>query len=130
MGITLELPIGTRVEKAEEVAKALTNKWIERYGKTMQSCNFTVGQAGDDNTYASLRDNGSHIISFNVQMIPSNKREKGLAQICDEMRADCKAIPELAKYNVLLGGNSGGGMGGQAPNAQNGNGFGGNGFAR
>ena len=114
VGITLELPIGTRVEKAEEVAKALTNKWIERYGNTMQSCNFTVGQAGDDNTYASLRDNGSHIISFNVQMIPSNKREKGLAQICDEMRADCKAIPELAKYNVLLGGNSGGGMGGQS----------------
>ncbi|MBQ4462084.1 MAG: efflux RND transporter permease subunit, partial [Bacteroidaceae bacterium] len=51
VGITLELPIGTRVEKAEEVAKALTNKWIERYGKTMQSCNFTVGQAGDDNTF-------------------------------------------------------------------------------
>ncbi|MBQ1676497.1 MAG: efflux RND transporter permease subunit, partial [Bacteroidaceae bacterium] len=114
VGVTLELPIGTRVEKAEEVAKALTNKWIERYGKTMQSCNFTVGQAGDDNTFASLRDNGSHIISFNVQMIPSNEREKGLAQICDEMRADCKAIPELAKYNVLLGGNSGGGMGGQS----------------
>ena len=48
-------------------------------------------------------------------MVPSNQREKGLAQICDEMRADLKAIPELAKYQVFLGGNQGNrGMGGQA----------------
>jgi HAE1 family hydrophobic/amphiphilic exporter-1 len=115
IGITLQLPIGTRVEKSEELAKSLVDKWQERYGKDMQSCNFTVGQAGDDNTFASLNDNGTHIVSYNIMMVPSNKREKGLAQICDEMRADLKAIPELAKYQVNLGGNNGArGMGGQA----------------
>ncbi|MEE0520298.1 MAG: efflux RND transporter permease subunit [Bacteroidaceae bacterium] len=112
VGVTLELPIGTRVEKAEELAKQLVAKWRERYGKDMQSCNFTVGQAGDDNTFASLQDNGSHIISFNIMMCPSNQREKGLAIICDEMRADLKLIPELAKYKVMLGG-SNSKMGGQ-----------------
>lgn len=114
IGISLQLPIGTRVEFSEELAMNLTNKWRERYGKDMETCNFTVGQAGDDNTFASLSDNGSHIISFNIMMVPSDEREKGLAQICDEMRADLKAIPELAKYQVNLGGNQGGGMGGQA----------------
>ncbi len=114
IGVTLELPIGTRVEKAEALAKTLTKKWQERYGKDLQSCNFTVGQAGDDNTFASLQSNGSHIISFNIMMVPSNKRDKGLAQICDEMRADCKQIPELAKYQVLLGGQQAAAMGGQA----------------
>jgi len=110
---TLELPIGTRVEKAEAIAVELSDKWRERYGHILRACNFTVGQAGDDNTFASLQTNGSHIISFNINLVPSDQREEGLAQICDEMREDCKAIPELAKYNVLLGG-GGGGMGGQS----------------
>ncbi len=114
VGISLQLPIGTRVEKAEALAKNLTNMWRERYGEDMENCNFTVGQAGDNNTFASLSDNGSHIISFNIMMVPSDQREKGLALICDEMRADLKAIPELAKYQVNLGGSQGGGMGGQS----------------
>lgn len=114
IGVSLQLPIGTRVEFSEELAKNLTTKWRERYGKDMKTCNFTVGQAGDDNTFASLSDNGSHIISFNIMMVPSDERDKGLAQICDEMRADLKAMPELAKYQVNLGGSQGGGMGGQS----------------
>ena len=104
VGVTLQLPIGTRVEKAEKVAMDLTNKWMERYGKDLKTCNFTIGQAGDNNTWASMSDNGSHIISFNIMFVPSNERERGLTDLCDEMRADCKAIPELAKYVVLLGG--------------------------
>ena len=47
-------------------------------------------------------------------MVPSNKREKGLATICDEMRADLKQIPELAKFMVNLGGQGSRGMGGQS----------------
>ena len=113
VGATLELPIGTRVEKAEELAKQLTDKWMKRYGDLMTNCNFTVGQAGDNNTFASLSDNGSNIIKYNIQFVPSNERSIGLVEICDEMRSDCKAIPELAKYNVMLGG-SNSSMGGQS----------------
>lgn len=114
IGVSVQLPIGTRVEISEQLAKSLVKKWQDRYGQDMQSCNFTVGQAGDNNTFASLSDNGSHIISFNIMMVPSNEREKGLATICDEMRADLKAIPELAKYRVMLGGQQAASMGGQS----------------
>ncbi len=114
VGISIQLPIGTRVEKSEELAKSLVKKWQERYGKDMKNCNFSVGQAGDNNTFASLQDNGSHIISFNILMVRSDEREKGLATICDEMRADLRTIPEIAKYRVNLGGGGGGGMGGQS----------------
>jgi len=114
IGVSLELPIGTREEKCKDLALQLTKMWRERYGEDMQSCNFTVGQAGDNNTYASLQSNGSHIISFNIMMVPSNKRDKGLAVICDEMRSDLKKVPELAKYQVLLGGQQGAAMGGQS----------------
>ncbi|MCQ2095815.1 MAG: efflux RND transporter permease subunit [Bacteroidaceae bacterium] len=112
VGANIELPIGTRVEIAQEMAQRLTQIWTERYGDLLTNCNFTVGQAGDNNTFASLSDNGSHLIKFNMQFVPSDKRDIGLVRICDEMRADCKAIPEITKYNVMLGGGNSS-MGGQ-----------------
>ncbi len=112
VGATLQLPIGTRVEEAEKVAKHFAKVWMDRYGDKLINCNFTIGQAGDNNTFASLSSNGSHIISYNMKFCPSNERKEPLAQICDEMRADCKAMPELDKFNVLLGGQRSS-MGGQ-----------------
>ncbi len=109
---TIELPIGTRVEKAEEIALTLTNKWKERYAKDLVVCNFRVGQADDDNAFASMNDNGSHIISFNLRFVPVTEREKKMAVICDEMRADIRLMPEIARSRVSSGGN--GGMGGES----------------
>ena len=110
---TLELPIGTRVEIAQDIALRLTNTWKERYGKDMKVCNFRVGQADEDNAFASISSNGSHIISFNMSFVPLTERSIGLQEICDQMRADIKMIPEIVRSNVLLGGGNGG-MGGQA----------------
>ncbi len=104
VGATVQLPIGSRIEKAEALAQKLSNIWEKRYGKDIQTINYRVGQAGDNDTYSSLSDNGSHIISFNISMVPSNKRSIGLAQVCDEMRADCKEIPEISKSVILMGG--------------------------
>jgi len=112
VGANIELPIGTRVEKAEVIAKQLADTWMKRYSHILNSCNFTIGQAGDSNAFASMRSSGSHIISFNISFCPSNEREESLASLCDEMRADCKAIPELAKYNIMMGGQQSS-MGGQ-----------------
>lgn len=109
---TIELPIGSRVERSKEVALSLTNTWKERYGKDMKVCNFRVGQADENNVFASLSDNGSHIISFNISFVTLDKRDIGLAEICDQMRADIKKIPEIARSNVQLGGGNSG-MGGQ-----------------
>ena len=110
---TVKLPIGTRVEISQEIALKLTNQWKERYGDDMKVCNFRVGQADSDNTFASLSENGSHIISFNMSFVPLTERSTGLGVICDEMRADIKRIPEVAQSNVSMGGGSSS-MGGQA----------------
>ena len=110
---TLELPIGTRVERAEEIGMELTNLWMERYGKDIKACNFSVGQADDENAFASISANGTHIINFNMSFVPLTERSIGLADICDQMRKDIKNFPEIARSNVKLGG-GGGGMGGQA----------------
>ncbi len=108
---TIELPVGTRVEISQDIALQLTNTWKERYGEDLKACNFTVGQADENNTFASLSDNGSHIISFNMSFVPSNERELSINEICDQMRADVKNYPEIAKSNISTGQ---AGMGGQS----------------
>ena len=107
----IELPVGTRIETSREIALTLTKTWQERYGKDLKACNFTVGQAGENNTFASLSDNGTHIISFNFSFVPSDQREITMDQISDQMRADMKMFPEITKYNISSGQ---GGMGGQS----------------
>ena len=110
--VKLYLPIGTRVDHAQRLAEELANTWITRYGDDLRACNFTVGQADSDNTFASMQENGSHIISFNIGLVSVTEREKGLEEICNEMREDLKAYPEFDRTMVTLGG--GGGMGGQS----------------
>lgn len=108
---TIQMPVGTSVEESRKVALGLTEIWKERYGDELVACNFTVGQADESNTFASLSDNGSHIISFNMAFVPSDQRNKSMDEISDEMRADVKLFPEIAKSNISSGQ---AGMGGQS----------------
>ena len=108
IGVNLQLPIGARVERAQALASELTEKWMKRYEGVMKVCNYTVGQADSDNTFASMQDNGSHIISFNISLVSPGDRDVKLETVCDEMREDLKAYPELDKAQVILGGSTGG----------------------
>ena len=113
IGATLKLPIGARVERAQELAAELTDKWMTRYQGVLKVCNYRVGQADSDNTFAAMQSNGSHIISFNMTLVSVEERTISLEQVCNEMREDLKMYPELDEGQILLGG-GGGGMGGQS----------------
>ena len=113
IGATLKLPVGTRVERAKELAAELTTLWRERYGEVLRVCNYRVGQADSENTFAAMSANGSHIISFNMSLVRPDERDITLEQICNEMREDLKKYPDFEEAQVLLGG-GGGGMGGQS----------------
>lgn len=113
ISISLELPIGARVERAEQIAQSLTNRWMKEFKGIIKVCNYTVGQADSDNTWASMQSNGSHIISFNINLYSPDLRDMTLADVCDQMRHELKEYPELNKTQVVLGGNKGG-MGGQS----------------
>ena len=97
ISVQLQLPIGARVERAQALAQELTEKWLKKYEGVMRICNYTVGQADADNTWASIQDNGSHIISFNINLYNPDQRSVTLAEVCDGMREDLKAYPELDK---------------------------------
>ena len=54
----------------------------------MKVCNYRVGQADSENTFAAMQSNGSHIISFNIALVDPDERDKGLEEISNEIRAD------------------------------------------
>ncbi len=113
VGVTMELPIGTRTEVSRDIALQVENVWKKKYPE-IEFINFTVGQADTDNTWASLSDNGSHIVTFNIRLSDPGKRKRGIVEICEGMRKDLDNFPELKKYTVDVGGSRGQGMGGQS----------------
>ncbi|MBQ3731793.1 MAG: efflux RND transporter permease subunit [Muribaculaceae bacterium] len=113
LGVSLELPIGSRVELAKDVSQRLYKEWSEKYPE-IQSFNYTVGQASSDNTFASMQSNGSHIISMNIMLNKSNERKRSITEIAGMMREDLKNYPELKRALVNVGGSRGGGMSGQS----------------
>jgi len=113
LGITLELPVGTRVEIAKDFTERIYKDWTKKYPE-IDKFNYTVGQASTDNTYASMQSNGSHIISMNITLKPIKERSKSLTEVAALMREDLKKYPELDKYQVNVGGSRGGSMSGQS----------------
>jgi HAE1 family hydrophobic/amphiphilic exporter-1 len=113
LSVTLELPIGTRVEIAKDVAARLYKEWTEKYPE-ITVFNYRVGQASSDNTFASMQDNGSHIISMNITLLDADKRKRGITEIAGGMRNDLKNYPEIKKSLVNVGGQRGAGMTGQS----------------
>ncbi len=113
LGVNLEMPIGTRVEISQDVAARIASEWREKYSE-IKVLNYTTGQASSDNTFASLRDNGPHIISMNIRLTDPGERERSSSELARLMREDLKNYPELKKFQVNVGGNRGGSMGGQS----------------
>ncbi len=112
IGVELQLPIGSRVEYAREVTSSLDSLWRTKYPE-IEVSSYTVGPASSDNTFASLSDNGPHIISMNIRLSPSDKRDRGIQEIAASMRKDINdRYPDFRKVQVNVGG--GGGMGGQS----------------
>ena len=111
LSVNLELPIGTRVEVAQELTARLVKEWREKYPE-ITVINYTTGSADSDNTFASLRDNGPHIISMNIRLSDPGDRDRGIAEIAAAMRRDLRNYPQYKKAQVQVGG--GMGMSGQA----------------
>ncbi len=113
VGVTLELPIGTRTEISQKIAEKIHDEWRAKYPE-IKVLNYTVGQASTDNSFASMQNNGSHIVSMNISLYSVTQRDRSIFEITNMMREDLKQYPELEKSQVNVGGSRGGGMNGQS----------------
>ena len=105
---TVELPMGTAQEVTADFAKRINDDIVAAVPET-EVINYTFGQADSDNTFASMQDNGTQLISYTVNIGSSGDRERTSAQIADVVRAVIAQYPEVRKATVSEGG---GGMGG------------------
>jgi HAE1 family hydrophobic/amphiphilic exporter-1 len=112
IGIKIELPVGTRQEISREFALKINKEFMNKYPE-IETCNFSSGQADTDNAWASMSDNGTHIMNFNISLSSIAERERGLTEICDLMREDLNKYTEIKTFEVIAGG-SNGSMGGQS----------------
>ena len=59
-----------------------------------------------------MSNNGTHIIDYYINMLSVGDRERGMIEICEEMRKDLAKYPEIKTFKVIEGGQEEG-MGGQ-----------------
>lgn len=112
IAVKVKLPVGTRQDITRDVALRISKQFRENYPE-ITVLNATLGVADTDNAFASIQDNGTHYISFNITLTDKTERERGLAEIGDLMRKDLDGYSEIRTYEVVETG-QGGGAGGQS----------------
>ena len=106
--LQLELPAGTGQSVTRSIAHELHGKFVAAVPEIV-NCSFALGQADTDNAFASMQNNGTHIVSYNINVGSMEDRERSTAEIADVIRGILADYPEFKKIKVTEGG---GGMGG------------------
>ena len=109
MQATIELPIGTAQDVTRDVAARIYAKIREDIPE-IKVMSYRFGQADSDNAFASMQQNGTYLISMNINVGSMENRSRSVSELADIVRADLRLFPEINKFNV----SEGGGMGGRA----------------
>lgn len=112
IGVEIELPAGTRQEITRDLALELSDRFRQAYPAEIKMVNLREGQADTDNTFASLQENGTHIISMNISLTKKTERDLSLTQIGDGLRRILNEYTQIRTYTVNEGG--GGSMAGKS----------------
>ena len=108
LSATIELPIGTAQDVTRDVAARIYEKIIADVPE-VKVLSYRFGQADSDNAFASMQNNGTYLISMNINVGSMENRKRSVAEIADIIRADLRQFPELNRFNVTEGGGMGGG---------------------
>ena len=106
--VQLELPAGTGQNITRELGHEIYGRFVENIPEIV-NCSFSLGQADSDNSFAAMQTNGTHVISYNINIGSMEDRERSQAEIADVVRAVLADYPQIKKTRVTEGG---GGMGG------------------
>ncbi len=106
--LQLELPAGT----GQDITRALAHELHAKFAAAVPeivNCSYSLGQADSENSFAAMQNNGTHIVSYNINIGSMEDRERSSGQIADVIRGILADYPQFKKVKVTEGG---GGMGG------------------
>lgn len=109
LGIDAELPVGTAQSVTAETAFSIYQD-IAAVVPEIKVMNYVFGQADSENAFASMSNNGTNVMSFNMDLGSVDERKRSTSEIADVVRGVLKNYPQLRKVKV----NEGGGMMGGA----------------
>ena len=108
--VSIELPVGTGQEVTAKFSHDLANELLSY--PEVQICNYSYGQADSDNAFASMRNNGTHIVAYNLNIGSKTERRKAgqrsSSELAELIRTRLNADPKIKKATVSEGS---GGMG-------------------
>ncbi len=107
--VQLELPAGTGQSVTRNLAHEIHGKFVKAIPEIV-NCSYALGQADTDNAFAAMQNNGTHVVSYNINIGSMELRERSAGEIADVIRAVLADYPEFKKVKVTEGGQ--GGMGG------------------
>ena len=111
IALTVEMPTGTRMEVARDVGHTIAQNLRDKYPE-IKIISFSVGMAGEDDTFAAMQDNASNIMTYIIRLTEAKNRSKSIYDISDEIRQDLAIMPVLHRFQVIPGGGNMGMAGG------------------
>ena len=114
ISMTVKLPQNTHVDETARIARQIDDIIAEKY-PYINMVSASAGENSSSNAFAAMQTTGSHLINYNLRM-PNRKNvdRPTIFEISDGLRKDLASIPEISEFQVIPGGQQGGGMGGGA----------------
>ncbi len=99
--ITVNLPIGTRVEETDKVAAKIE----EIFKAEVPEKRYFYTRSGQTSGMARVMGgvSGSHVITCGVKLIPKTQRKRSVGQVAQALRAKIKRIPGVIKTDLSTG---------------------------
>ena len=114
ISMVVKLPQNTHVDETSRVARQIDSIIAVKY-PYIHMVSASAGENSSNNAFAAMQTTGSHLINYNLRM-PSRKdvERPTIFEISDGLRGDLEGILEVSEFQVIPGGQQGGGMGGGA----------------
>jgi HAE1 family hydrophobic/amphiphilic exporter-1 len=99
--ITINLPIGTRIEESDKVAKRVE----EIFDKNVPEAKYYYVRSGQVTGIGRMMGgaSGTHIISAGVKLIPKDQRRRSVKEVGQLVRKKIKLIPGVLRTDISTG---------------------------
>ena len=100
--INIELPVGTQEDITGQLGAELAEKYVKEIPE-IRVMNYRYGVADEENAFASMQSNGTHILAMNLNLGSKETRKRSTQEIAEYIRKDLKGNAIIKKYNVSEG---------------------------
>jgi len=99
--VTIHLPIGTRIEESDKVAKRIE----EIFDKNVPEARYYYARCGQVSGVGRMMGgaSGTHVISAGAKLIPKDQRKRSVKEVGQLIRNKIKLIPGVLRTDVATG---------------------------